>query len=426
MKRLGVAALFAAGALLLGGAPAGGAARQFVLSPEGNHLWAYDTVTKQRQLVVRARNGGDPGANAPNGIVRDINGQICVSPDGGHVITGEDTVTGEGSSHDPRIAGWGWFSIAGDAIGAITVEQIGKLAPEAGGGPGYAGDPDNYGCGFLDANRLFTTAIGNTLPGEEANGQLFLWFGPFEQATVAHCEIDRTLATAGGVTVAPNGDVYVATNRPTQIPGGDPSAIWRFSGTWPRSAAECTPAFLAANITKTRVLPSAPALPADPLAPTPSAVIITPSNTMLVSSVFSGTVSEFTREGQWIRDVYPLSPVALRTGPTGNTPYGMVIAGDELWIADLGIVAAAPAPGQGSLIVVQLNAQATPATTVQSNLTFPDGLGLYTGRPAAPAAPLPAAQVAGKTETLPATGRDAPLAIAAMFVVAAIILRRAR
>ncbi|MDP1792878.1 MAG: hypothetical protein Q8K63_01970, partial [Acidimicrobiales bacterium] len=187
MKRLGLSAALAAVLLAGSATSAGGAARQFVLSPEGNHLWAYDTTTKQRQLVARAQNGGDPGMSAPNGLVRDINGQICVSPDGTHVVTGEDTVIAPasggdgGSSHDPRIAGWGWFSITGDALGSIRMQQVGKLAPAAGSGPGYAGDPDNYGCGFLDAERLFTTAIGNTLPGEEANGQLFLWFAPFDR-----------------------------------------------------------------------------------------------------------------------------------------------------------------------------------------------------------------------------------------------------
>jgi hypothetical protein len=101
-----ILALAVAGVL----APARAAPRQFVLSPEGNHLWAYDAQTLEHQLVVRAQNGSDPGEAPPAGAERrDINGQICVSPDGGHVITGEDTVIppagGTGSSHDPRIAG---------------------------------------------------------------------------------------------------------------------------------------------------------------------------------------------------------------------------------------------------------------------------------------------------------------------------------
>jgi polyvinyl alcohol dehydrogenase (cytochrome) len=376
---------------------------EFVLGPEGNHLWAYEAATGQRQLVSRAQNGGDPGVAPPAGSApRDINGQVCVAPDGGHVITGEDTVIatgGGGSSHDPRIAGWGWFALSGARLGDIRIDQVGKLAPEAGEGPGYTGDPDNYGCGFLDAGRLLTTAIGDTLPGQPANGQLFLWFGPFDtgfrQETLAdgtaffvgevpHCEIDHTLATAGGIAVDPSGDVYVATNRPDDQ--GNAGGVWRYRGTFPTSMAECTPEFLAANVTKELVVPMVEALPADLRAVTPSAVALTGHGTMYVSSVFTGTVSEFTTDGAWVRDVWPLAPLAPPTGPTGNTPFGLAVTGDgDLWIADLGIVLASPLAGAGSVVRVRFDAAGNPAPlgeTVQDGLTFPDGLGVY--RPATP------------------------------------------
>ena len=376
------------------------ATSQFVLSPEGNHLWAYDVATNKHQLVVRAVNGDDPGEKPPPGSEpRDINGQICVTPDQRHIITGEDTVIAQsgGDSHDPRIAGWGYFAIKGSKLGEIAVHEVGKLAPNAGKGPGYTGDPDNYGCGFLDGNRLLTTAIGNTLPGEEANGQLFLWFGPFDagfrQVTdngvsffvgeVPHCEIDHTLATAGGITIDPkNGDVYVATNRPDDQ--GNPGGIWRFRGRFPTSAAECTPQFLEANLTKTQIIPSIKGAPADPRTPTPSAVVISPDDTLYVSSVFSGSVSEFTKGGRWVRDIYPVSPVTPFTGPTTQTPYGLAVTRDgSLWIADLGILLDSPASGQGSVIRVRFDADGNPAPggeTVRDGLTFPDGLGVYTPR----------------------------------------------
>lgn len=473
----GTAAALGAVALVLGAPPAGGAAppeRQFVLSPEGNHLWAYDAATFERQLLARAQNGADPGTSAPNGLVRDINGQICVSPDGEHVVTGEDTVVpagggtgGDGaSSHDPRIAGWGWFTIEGNRLGHLELDQVGKLAPEAGEGPGYTGDPDNYGCGFLDDDRLFTTAIGNTLPGEPANGQLFLWFGPFEDGfrretdpdtgagffvgEVDHCQVlDVPLATAGGIAVDANGDVYVATNRPTEIPGGDPSGVWRYAGEWPQSAAECTPEYLARHITRELVIPSVPGVPADPRAPTPSAVAISPAGTLYVSSVFSGTVAEYAKDGTWLRDLFPLSPVAPATGPTGDTPFGLAVAADgSLWIADLGIVGAAPADGQGSLLRLGFAGgdPVLPATTVRDGLTFPDGLGVYTARggppgPSGPSGPRgpggPPGQVdaivaararsvpAGAT-SLPATGWALPLLVPAALVAGGLAGRRLR
>lgn len=399
--------------LVLAVVPAAPAARrtqpEFVLSPEGNHLWAYDATTGAKQLVVRAVNGGDPGVAPPRGSDRrDINGQVCVSPDQRHVITGEDTVvaTGDGGdggdSHDPRIAGWGYHAISGRTIGSITLREVGKLAPEAGEGVGYTGDPDNYGCGFLDADRLVTTAIGNTLPGEAANGQLFLWFGPFDKGyreevsngvgfyvgEVPHCELDRTLATAGGIAVD-KGDVYVAVNRPDDQ--GNPSGVWRYRGRFPTSMAECTPEFLAANVQKQLIIPAtgAPGPVVDPRAPTPSAVAVSPDDTLYVSSVFSGTVSEYTKAGRWVRDIYPVSPVAPFTGPTGQTPYGITFTSDgSLWIADLGIYGDAPADGEGSVIRVRFDDAGNPTPlgeTVNDGLTFPDGLGVYRPRTPRPA-----------------------------------------
>jgi hypothetical protein len=402
MRRIPALVLAVAGAVLLPATtvPSIGHAapvKQFVLSPEGNNLWAYDAATLGKQLVVHGVNSsGTGGATAPPGSQRrDINGQICVAPDRRHIITGEDTVIGSGSSHDPRIAGWGFFEISGNTLGSIRVKEVGKLAPEAGTGPGYTGDPDNYGCGFLGANRLFTSALGNTLPGEEANGQLFLWFGPFTNGfrqvqdggvkffvgEVPHCEIDHTLATAGGIAVDRNGDVYVTANRPDG--NGHPGAVWRYRGVWPTTPEQCTPSYIKTHITRSRILPKNPN-GTGLVAPTPSAVAISPHDTLYVSSVFTGTVSEITKAGNWVRDVFPTSPVAPRTGPTSQTPFGLAVTADKsLWIADLGIVGAVPAPGEGSVIRVpfdQLNRPKPGGDVVNDGLTFPDGLGVYTPR----------------------------------------------
>jgi hypothetical protein len=379
------------------------AASQFVLSPEGNNLWAYDAATQQAQLVVEGVNNRDPGTAAPaQSDRRDINAQICVAPDNQHIITGEDTVepTGNGgdSSHDPRIAGWGYFKINGSHLGDITVHEVGKLAPESGTGPGYTGDPDNFGCGFLDENRLLTTAIGDTLPGDPSNGQLFLWFGPFDNnfrrettqsgdgfyvGDVTHCAIDSTLATAGGIAIDPaNDDVYVASNRFDV--NYDAGTIWRYRGAWPTTPDQCTPAWISSHITKTAVLDLLPyPIPFEPIALTPSCVIISPQGTLYVSSVFTGTVHEFKKDGTFIRDIYPLSPLAPRTGPLGNTPFGLAFTDDgALWIADLGIVLTDAAAGQGSVIRQPFDASNNPvllgATTVKDGLDYPDGLGVWT------------------------------------------------
>lgn len=441
----GGSALAAALAAAVALAPTGARAQappEFVLSPEGNHLWAYDATTGDHQLVARAENGGDPGGDpdleAPNGIRRDINGQVCVSPDRTHVVTGEDTVVGGGSSHDPDIAGWGYFTITGSTLGSIAIDQVGKLSP----GDGYAGDPDNYGCAFLDDDRLLTTAIGDPFPGQPANGQLFLWFGPFDAGhasgvggyvgDVEYCVIDATLATAGGIAVDGD-DVYVATNRPSDFVGGEPSGVWRYSGPWPTSGQECAPKEPA------RVIPAVDGVLADPHVPTPSAVAVSPAGTLYVSSVFSGTVSEFSSEGAWIRDVFPLSPVTPMTGPTTQTPFGIAVAGDgSLWIADLGILVAEPAPGQGSVIRVRFDDgdPVLPAETVRDGLSFPDGLGVYaplTG-PSGPSPVAPddargtavesaTADVPRSTRSLPATGGALGLVLPAALLALALVVR---
>jgi hypothetical protein len=376
---------------------------QFVLSGEGNRLWAYDAQTGKSRLVVQAQNpiGTSRATTPPSSPHKyDINGQICISPDGRHIVTGEDTVLPfhgkTGSSHDPRIAGWGYYSITGDSLKTLQVKEIGKLAPNAGLGPGYTGDPDNYGCGFLDRGRLFTTAIGNTLPGEKANGQLFLFFGPFTRhyavahdksasfyvGQVPHCAIDNTLATAGGLAIDRNGDVYVATNRPDDAQ--NPGSIWRFSGKWPATPEQCNKRYLAAHIHKTRIIPRTTVGPApDVHAATPSAVVISPWDTLFVSSVFSGTIAEYTKTGFWVRDIYPQTPVAVPTGPTGQTPYGLRFTADRsLWVADLGIVTADSAPDQGSVIRIRFDSTGTrgAVSTMRDGLQFPDGLGVYTAR----------------------------------------------
>lgn len=396
-----IVAVATAGAIVMAGAaaaPPGASEVEIVLSAEANHLWAYDATTGEAQLVNGAVNPTrDPGASPPPGSEpRDINGQLCISPDGKHLIAGEDSVLpategGDGGdSHDPRIAGWGYFRIQGNHVGQVRIRQEGKLAPEAGSGPGYNGDPDNYGCGFLDGDRLFTTAIGDPLFGAPANGQLFLWFGPFDAGyhevaadgvrffvgEVDHCEIDGALATAGGIAIDDNGDVYVAANRPDDA--GNPGAVWRYSGTWPTSAAECTPEFLEANITKTLVVPPAPV--PNPVSLTPSAVVISPDDTLYVSSVFTGTVSEYTKDGVFVRDVWPQSPVAPRSGPFGDTPFGLAFTSDgALWIADIGIVGADAAAGEGSVRRVPFDGGSpqAPGETVAEGLDFPDGLGVY-------------------------------------------------
>jgi streptogramin lyase len=135
---------------------------------------------------------------------------------------------------------------------------------------------------------------------------------------------------------------------------------------------------------KELVVPAMSGAPAEPHAFTPSSAVISPDDTLYVSSVFTGTIAEFTKGGRWVRDLYPLSPVTVPSGPTGNTPFGLAITADgSLWIADLGIALVVPGPGLGSVIRLRFNGDRNPVPpgdTINDGLDFPDGLGVYTPR----------------------------------------------
>ena len=79
-----------------------------------------------------------------------------------------------------------------------------------------------------------------------------------------------------------------------------------------------------------------------------------------------------------MRDVYPAGAggAAHRDRPA-QTPFGLAFTSDgALWIADLGIVVAQPAPGPG-LGDPGRDGGTARRETVRDGLTFPDGLGVY-------------------------------------------------
>lgn len=377
-----------------------------VLSPENNRLNAYDVETFEKRTLVDAASGdGAEDGGSADGDRRDINGEICIDPARpDHIITGEDTGQPE------RPAGWGYFEVTGHALDRLTARQVGKLAPT------YLGAPDNFGCGFLPDGRLFTTAIGDILPGQPANGELILWFPPFDREDVPYCKIYQSLGTAGGVAIDDAGRVLAAANRPND--DGDPGGIFRFTpaDAWPTSADAAggcgrTDETGAPLVDEGRVEQEV-FIPSDNRATTPSDVAITPRGTYYVSSVFTGVVAEYDAEGAFVQQVFG-PPGGLPLGQfQGVTPFGLTIAPDgALWIADLGIQGGQPSGGEGSVLRVPIDADGTPGTaaTVDEGLTFPDGLGVLTTVPA-PAATAPAPQPTTPAPTptpLPTTGGGA-------------------
>lgn len=346
--------------------------RVLVFGAEGNRLNAYDgrsAPPAAKQTVIPSSLDDPPGL--------DLNAQICFFPDGSRrFVGGEDTDQDLG-----RPQGWGIFQLAGDRIGEMSATEVGRLVPTF--QAHLVSNVENYGCGFLSDGRILTTDVGDQYPGFDGNGQLIVWFPPFDSFTGRYCKLDVGIATAGGMYVDAADNIYVASNRPDTVPPTLSAAgIYRYSPPFPTSddaAGGCgqvdsTGAPLATAVTKQLFIP------ADAHVTTPSAIVRSPADTFYVSSVFNGVIAEYAANGAFIRRILEPPPGESLPYSTG-TPYGIGIDSDStLYYADLG-VGAGPPPGpvddQGSefrIRVVGGNPQ--PPELLDDGLDFPDGIGV--------------------------------------------------
>jgi hypothetical protein len=340
-----------------------GANQVIVFSGEGNRLNAYapdDDDRKQTVIETRAQD--------PNGW--DINAQICFDPDGSRrFIAGEDT----GQPNPPQ--GWGFFQLAGNEVGELSATRLGKLTPTY---QSSADNAENYGCGFLSDGRLVTTDVGNQAGGD-GDGQLIIWFPPFDSFDVRYCKLDITIGTAGQIYVAPDDTIYVASARVT--PG-----IYAYEPPFPTSndaAGGCgrvdgTGAPLADAIDKSLFIPN------DSNIPTPNAIIASLVGTYYISSVINGVIAEYDQQGRFVRRILEppagetLGPVPYSTG----SPFGLGIdSSGTLYYADIGIVVSSSGvgPGRRTGTVRRIpfdNGNPLPPITMDSGLSFPDGIGI--------------------------------------------------
>jgi hypothetical protein len=262
----------------------------------------------------------------------------------------------------------------------LSATQVGKLVPTY---QPTTSNPENYGCGFLSDGRVVTTDVGNQLPLTEATGQLIMWFPPFDRFEVPYCKIDIAIPTASGLWVGPDDSVYVASAREDLATLRLPS-VYRYSGAWPTgpdAAGGCGTADRtgAPLVTPGRVQRST--FISNPLSLTPSGIAASGHGTLYVTSVFTGTIVEYSMSGLPLR-VIMAPPVGGQLLP-GGTPYGIGVGPDgTIYYADLGVVLAGPAPGQGS--VQAIKPTATPLlslalpTVIDQGLEFPDGIGVLT------------------------------------------------
>jgi DNA-binding beta-propeller fold protein YncE len=362
--RIGLRGLLVA-AVLAGAPPA--AAGDWLYAPEGNRLRRIDLTSvgagPVRQEIAIERAALDPARG------RDINGMVCALPDGsGRFVAGEDT----GQPHPP--AGWGVFAPDGRQVGRLVTSSAARK-------------PDPYGCAFDARGRLFTTEIGDPGFAPGADGQLVVWFPPWDRfpdpsdvdaLSPNACKIATDIGTATGVAIDREGRVYVASASGLRI--------HRFLPPFPASVEECS----ARDETGAPMAPAvrretfAWARPLDGLV-TYSGLAIAPGGNLYAASVATGRIAEFDPTGRFVRLVLDaqgwLPPFAT------GTPQGLAVGPDgTLYYADLALVwtGASLRPGpEGKVWRIRFDEAGAPQPPelVLGGLEYPDGLGLLAGAP---------------------------------------------
>ena len=348
------------------------AARQtLVFSGQGNDLAAYLAEPPFTKQLVDHHND----ATHPKGL--DLNGQICFDPKRPErFVAGEDTH--QDSYGHP---GWGILELSGTELGKLSVHEVGKLVPTY--QPSNS-NPENYGCGFLSDGRILTTDVGNQADGA-GDGQLIVWFPPFESRQVKYCKVNVTLTTGQGILV--DGDsVYVAQARPPT------AGVYRYAQSdFPTSdtpsggcdGKDATGAPFATHVSSTLFI--APS-PANTLA-TPNGIAKGPNGKLYISSVFNGVIAEFTADGKFIRDILkpPADDSIVGKPFSTGTPLGVGVGPDgSVYYADIGIVATkesiGPGDGTGHVRRIAFDASGNPQPPeiMDKGLQFPDGIGIWT------------------------------------------------
>jgi hypothetical protein len=364
---------------------------------------AADPFTRQR--VVAAGTG--PAGTAPHG-------QICFDSNGSRRFVVAETRTPPVGATTPPTAGWGLYQLSGNDVGSFEVHRLtGWDSPSAPSDDA----PTTYGCAFLSTGQLVTTDVGNRQSGA-ATGQLVEWFPPFDGTAPASCTLATGLASPLGLTAGPDDVVYLASSRaPT-------AGVWRYSGSFPTSAATCVAATTGEPATPGTTLPPSttttttqdggttttsrpattpsttePAGPSEPLVAslfipagdgltTPAAVSVVPSGeAIVVTSPPDGAILAYDVDASPIGSL--LKPTTGTTlGPAtsfpGGTPFGIAVSPEGAVVyTDTGLVrdpsgVITPGDRTGSLRVIETQdgASLTPQD-IDTGLDNPDGLGLY-------------------------------------------------
>jgi len=349
----------------------GACPQQLLYGNEGNRLRRYDLDTVDVGPLVEDILIERASVDPVNG--RDVNGEICVVPDGsGDLVMGEDT----GQPSPP--AGWGVFDSTGT--------QVGKQTPTY-----FSSQPEPFGCEFDSSGRLFTSSIGDQPAG--FNGQLIMWFPPFDEfpgapgaypatddSSTNFCKIATDINVSGTVAVDELDRVYVASSAGFHVRRYSPPFP-----TAPTPAGGC-------GLTDGQGSPVADTVNeetfvSDPAnVPTPSGIVRAPNGNWYISSVLTGVIAEYDDAGNFVRRV--LEPPAGGPGTlplSVGHPQGLAVdCRTSLYYADLALVnnggSIGPGPG-GTVRKIRFDLGGTPydPVVVKGDLAFPDGLGILDG-----------------------------------------------
>jgi hypothetical protein len=370
---------------------------------EGNIDAYLPTDPFTRQRVVAAGTG--PVGTSPHG-------QICFDSNGSRRFVVAETRTPVSGTPAVASAGWGLYQLSGNGIGSFEVHRLtGWDSPSV----PSADAPTTYGCTFLSTGQLLTTDVGNRTSGD-ATGQLVEYFPPFDAGAPTSCTVGKAIGSPLGLSSGPDDVVYLASSRaPT-------AGVWRYSGTFPTTAAACAQATVGPPATPGTTLPpptttttiagggtttttrpttsTTPTAPAEPLVSTlfvpaspddlsaPSAVSVVPSGeAIVVTSPIDGKILAYGVDGSPFSTL--LEPSTGTTlGPAtsfpGGTPFGVVVSPEGAVIyVDSGLVrdakgAVAPGAQTGSLRVIETqDGSEAPPQDIDTGLDAPDGLGLF-------------------------------------------------
>jgi sugar lactone lactonase YvrE len=335
----------------------------FVFNGENEDLNVYlASDPSKKQVLVR---GGEtekiPGPSS-------LNGQICFDPTNPRqFVMADDNLNPNPPNH------FSVFQITGSAIGEFAVNKIANLTPT------YQKATSGFGCHFRKDGTLLTSDQGNQ-DSSDGNGQLVLWFPPFDAANQHYCKLDITIATPGMVYVDEQDRLYIASAR--LEPG-----IYRYTGPFPTgddAAHGCTGTD--STGAPLQVANRERFIIGDEGLPTPTGIARSPQGTFYVTSVLNGVIAEYDQNGKFLRKVLqPPAGEILAEGPySTGTPYGLEVDSQgTIYYADIGLTLQSSvgsvdvSNGLGSVRAIRfVNGQPQAPETFEEALSFPDGIGV--------------------------------------------------